>query len=58
MGKNQEIDRVARISDFSSLILPGDKAIGEESICFSKSVLMHNTVIGLFINWYEFGLAV
>ena len=29
-----------------------------KTICFSKSVLMHDTVIGLFINRYEFGRAV
>jgi insertion element IS1 protein InsB len=34
------------------------KRLVRKSICFSKSVLMHDTVIGLFINRYEFGLAV
>ena len=34
------------------------KRLARKSICFSKSVLMHDTVIGLFINREEFGLAV
>jgi len=34
------------------------KRLARKSICFSKSILMHDTVIGLFINRYEFGLAV
>ncbi len=29
-----------------------------KTICFSKSTVMHDTVIGLFINRYEFGLPV
>nr|MBW4638988.1 IS1 family transposase [Gloeocapsa sp. UFS-A4-WI-NPMV-4B04] len=28
------------------------------TICFSKTVLMHDVVIGLFINRYEFGVLV
>ena len=31
------------------------KRLARKTICFSKSVLMHDTVIGLFINRYEFG---
>ena len=31
------------------------KRLARQTICFSKSVLMHDTVIGLFINRYEFG---
>jgi IS1 family transposase/transposase-like protein len=34
------------------------KRLARRTICFSKSILMHNVVIGLFINRYEFGLAV
>ena len=30
------------------------KRLARKTICFSKSVLMHDTVIGLFINRYEF----
>ena len=30
------------------------KRLARRSICFSKSELMHDTVIGLFINRYEF----
>ena len=30
------------------------KCLARNTICFSKSVLMHDTVIGLFINRYEF----
>jgi insertion element IS1 protein InsB len=29
-----------------------------KTICFSKSIAMHDIVIGLFINRYEFGLSV
>jgi insertion element IS1 protein InsB len=31
------------------------KRLARKTICFSKSVLMHDVVIGLFINRYEFG---
>ncbi|MEP0945941.1 IS1 family transposase [Leptolyngbya subtilissima DQ-A4] len=31
------------------------KRLARKTICFSKSVLMHDTVIGLFINRFEFG---
>ena len=31
------------------------KRLARKTICFSKSVLMHDTVIGLFVNRYEFG---
>ena len=34
------------------------KRLRRKSICFSKSVLMHEGVIGLFINREEFGLAI
>ncbi|MEM6453286.1 MAG: IS1 family transposase [Cyanobacteria bacterium P01_D01_bin.105] len=33
------------------------KRLVRKNICFSKSVLMHHTVIGLFTNRYEFGMA-
>ncbi|NER78882.1 MAG: transposase, partial [Leptolyngbya sp. SIO1D8] len=29
--------------------------LARKTICFSKSVQMHDTIIGLFINRYEFG---
>jgi len=32
------------------------KRLARKTICFSKSTLMHDIVIGLFINLYEFGL--
>ena len=32
------------------------KRLVRKTICFSKSILMHNVVIGLFINRLEFGL--
>ena len=32
------------------------KRLTRKTICFSKSELMHDTVIGLFINRFEFGL--
>jgi insertion element IS1 protein InsB len=31
------------------------KRLARKTICFSKSVLMHDLVIGLFVNRYEFG---
>jgi insertion element IS1 protein InsB len=31
------------------------KRLGRKTICFSKSVLLHDIVIGLFVNRYEFG---
>ena len=31
------------------------KRLARKTICFSKSELMHDTVIGLFINRFEFG---
>jgi len=34
------------------------KRLVRKTICFSKSVQMHELVIGLFINRYEFGLSV
>ena len=32
------------------------KRLARETICFSKSILLHDVVIGLFINRYEFGV--
>jgi insertion element IS1 protein InsB len=32
------------------------KRLVRKTICFSKSVLLHDIVIGLFINRYEFGI--
>jgi IS1 family transposase len=34
------------------------KRLTRKTICFSRSILMHDIVIGLFINRYEFGYAV
>jgi insertion element IS1 protein InsB len=34
------------------------KRLTRKTICFSKSIQMHDLVIGLFVNWYEFGLRV
>jgi insertion element IS1 protein InsB len=34
------------------------KRLVRKTICFSRSVQMHDLVIGLFINRFEFGLAV
>jgi insertion element IS1 protein InsB len=34
------------------------KRLARKTICFSKSVLMHDLVIGLFVNRYEFGILV
>ena len=32
------------------------KRLVRKTICFSKSIQMHDLVIGLFVNRYEFGL--
>ncbi|MBF0137026.1 MAG: transposase, partial [Magnetococcales bacterium] len=32
--------------------------LARRTICFSRSILMHDIVIGLFINRFEFGMAV
>jgi len=34
------------------------KRLVRKTICFSRSVHLHDIVIGLFINRFEFGLAV
>jgi len=34
------------------------KRLARKTICFSKSLEMHDIVIGLFVNRYEFGLPV
>jgi insertion element IS1 protein InsB len=34
------------------------KRLVRKTICFSRSVPMHDIVLGLFINRFEFGLAV
>jgi len=34
------------------------KRLARQTICFSKSVWLHDIVLGLFINRYEFGRAV
>ena len=34
------------------------KRLVRKTICYSKSIQMHDIVIGLFINRYEFGLPV
>ena len=34
------------------------KRLARKTICFSKSIQMHDVVIGLFVNRYEFGLRI
>jgi insertion element IS1 protein InsB len=34
------------------------KRLAKRTICFSKSELVHDLVIGLFINRYEFGIPI
>jgi hypothetical protein len=34
------------------------KRLARKTLCFSKSVFMHDTVIGLYVNRYEFGVPV
>jgi insertion element IS1 protein InsB len=34
------------------------KRLARKTICFSKFIQMHDIVIGLFVNHYEFGIAV
>lgn len=36
----------------------GIKRLARKTICFSKSSQLHDIVIGLFVNRYEFGLPV
>nr|WP_242046966.1 IS1 family transposase [Fischerella sp. FACHB-380] len=34
------------------------KRLARKTICFSKSVIMHDVVLGLYINKYEFGVEI
>jgi insertion element IS1 protein InsB len=34
------------------------KRLARQTLCFSRSIAMHDVVIGLFMNRYEFGIAV
>ena len=34
------------------------KRLTRKTICFSKSILMHDIVLGLFVNRYEFALPI
>ncbi len=34
------------------------KRLARKTICFSKSTQMHDIIIGLFVNRYEFGLSI
>ena len=34
------------------------KRLARRTICFSKTITMHDIVIGLFINRYEFGISI
>jgi insertion element IS1 protein InsB len=34
------------------------KRLARKTICFSQSIELHDIVIGLFVNRYEFGLSV
>nr|AFS60658.1 transposase [bacterium symbiont of Theonella swinhoei pTSMAC1] len=34
------------------------KRLARKTICFSKSIQMHDIVIGLFVNRYESGLRI
>ena len=34
------------------------KRLARRTICFSKTIVMHDIVIGLFLNRSEFGLAI
>ena len=34
------------------------KRLARKTICFSKSILMHDIVLGLFVNRYEFALPI
>jgi insertion element IS1 protein InsB len=34
------------------------KRLARKTICFSKSIQMHDIVIGLFVNRYEFGMVI
>jgi len=54
INKNTVINRQKRTKKLESTHF--DQAFDEEKICFSKSALMHDTVIGLLITKVEFGL--
>jgi insertion element IS1 protein InsB len=34
------------------------KRLARETTCFSRSIVMHDIVIGLFINQYELGISI
>ncbi|MBF0290462.1 MAG: transposase, partial [SAR324 cluster bacterium] len=34
------------------------KRLTRKTICFSKTVKMHDIVIGIFVNRYEFGIPI
>jgi len=50
--KTQQIER--KHLDFRTRI----KRLARKTICFSRSEVMHDLVIGMFINRYEFEVAV
>jgi hypothetical protein len=35
-----------------------DQAFTRKTICFSRSIQLHDIIVGLFVNRYEFGLLV
>ena len=44
--------------DFAVLMHTRIKRLVRKTICFSRSTQMHDIIIGLFVNRYEFGLLV
>jgi len=47
------------LQELQQLLQPfGIKRLVRKTICFSQSIQMHEIVIGLFINRFEFGVQV
>ena len=61
-GSHAQMKADSAIADVTPLLASMRiKDLARKTICFSNSVLMHDTVIGLlivFINRYEFGRAI
>ena len=54
IGKAQTQKIESKHIDFRTRI----KRLVRRTICFSKTTTMHDLVLGLFINRYEFGVAI
>ena len=52
------IETLKKASDLKAVNAARLSRLARKTICFSKSIVMHDVVIGLFINRFEFGCAV